>query len=721
MRFNEVIQQLSEDFDPIKRQHLDDLISQYRDATDPIGYDDDARDPDEVIAQIRQEFGDKIANDLEQGPSSHFPRDNHSMGYDSLKHSGSPRVTKSGKVNRQDVSALKGRLQQRAGSHTEPTLPESEDRSRFIRHNIWTVMDSDEEVMQHPVEGDPFFSAKKFIRDLDDQGYEFTHVISPEGKITYLPQHDPRHLSNEGVAEASQRVDSLVTDALKIMRGSGLNDAVQALKTVLGNREYNDRRGHYNFYVRQLMDMYSQQGSLKEFAPGNSGGESGRWYTDDQMTDLVGDGWWNDLDISGEVSKQEMIQEAQAWLDDQGYSVHVLNCKVNDDDMEWFIEGSFQNSNFAKKGVAEGEGDLATALSKLSGSWSGWHKEEDMSSPDVDVYEYDDGEGGYYGRGTIEHNLKTGTVKVEYHDSENEADVVGTFKNMGDAMRALRGGGGNHGGKAPNFDRLGQRKQHGPDDLRKTDRTGRKGTLAGGPTNSLKQAIQWNKGKHGPKGTLPESEEEKKSFKVTYTNPKTEENKVVKIKAHNKDEVLDYCVSKGYNDVSVKEMASEGYRVVPGYDKEKYQERPGLEGPFHTKSGKVVYYDKKEGSYYDPDSDMYISYEDWNAMNEAGFGRATGRASWDSNMPGYQGDYGGAENWGRREREDDEHHEIDRRQEQQAASGTWYITKDGKLVKDKEGQPYQFVGKAAATKAAQTMMAKPFNQGKKFMLTTKGA
>ena len=62
------------------------------------------------------------------------------------------------------------------------------------------------------------------------------------------------------VAEGELRVDSLVTDALKIMKGAELNDAVSALKTVLGNREYNDRRGHYNFYVRQLMDMYSQQG-----------------------------------------------------------------------------------------------------------------------------------------------------------------------------------------------------------------------------------------------------------------------------------------------------------------------------------------------------------------------------------------------------------------------------------------------------------------------------
>jgi hypothetical protein len=63
-----------------------------------------------------------------------------------------------------------------------------------------------------------------------------------------------------GVTEGSQRVDSLVTDALKIMRGSEVNDAVKALKTVLGDREYNSRRGFYNFYVKQMLDMYGQQG-----------------------------------------------------------------------------------------------------------------------------------------------------------------------------------------------------------------------------------------------------------------------------------------------------------------------------------------------------------------------------------------------------------------------------------------------------------------------------
>jgi hypothetical protein len=64
----------------------------------------------------------------------------------------------------------------------------------------------------------------------------------------------------QGVAEGAQQVDSLVTDALKIMQGPKLNDAVQALKTVLGDREYNSRRSFYNFYIKQIIDMYGQQG-----------------------------------------------------------------------------------------------------------------------------------------------------------------------------------------------------------------------------------------------------------------------------------------------------------------------------------------------------------------------------------------------------------------------------------------------------------------------------
>jgi hypothetical protein len=101
---------------------------------------------------------------------------------------------------------------------------------------------------------------------------------------------------------------------------------------------------------RQMNMPVSRKGtdeSLNEFAADDGG--SGRWYTDDQMTDLVGDGWWQDMDVSGanigvpdaEVPKKYMIQQAQRWLKRQGHDVQVLNVRVNDDDCEWYIEGTF--------------------------------------------------------------------------------------------------------------------------------------------------------------------------------------------------------------------------------------------------------------------------------------------------------------------------------------------------------------------------------------------
>jgi hypothetical protein len=39
--------------------------------------------------------------------------------------------------------------------------------------------------------------------------------------------------------------------------------------------------------------------------------------------------------------------------------------------------------------------------------------------------------------------------------------------------------------------------------------------------------------------------------------------------------------------------------------------RKGLEGPFVFPNGQVLYYDPKEGAYYDPTTDFYVSYEDY--------------------------------------------------------------------------------------------------------------
>ena len=63
----------------------------------------------------------------------------------------------------------------------------------------------------------------------------------------------------------------------------------------------------------------------------------------------------------------------------------------------------------------------------------------------------------------------------------------------------------------------------------------------------------------------------------------------------------------GEDDVQVY---VEGYKIMPPMDP-KYVARDGLEGPFSTLSGKVVYYDPKEGKYYDPDTDMYMSYDEF--------------------------------------------------------------------------------------------------------------
>ena len=55
-----------------------------------------------------------------------------------------------------------------------------------------------------------------------------------------------------------------------------------------------------------------------------------------------------------------------------------------------------------------------------------------------------------------------------------------------------------------------------------------------------------------------------------------------------------------------EEEMDEGHYTMPPLNRERYTDVPGLEGPFQTRSGKVVYYDPKEGKYYDRDSDMYI-------------------------------------------------------------------------------------------------------------------
>lgn len=60
-----------------------------------------------------------------------------------------------------------------------------------------------------------------------------------------------------------------------------------------------------------------------------------------------------------------------------------------------------------------------------------------------------------------------------------------------------------------------------------------------------------------------------------------------------------------------------GYRVLGRTQDimKGYQPRPGLEGPFVYANGRILYYDNKEGAYYDPTCDWYVSDEEMSIIN----------------------------------------------------------------------------------------------------------
>ena len=61
-----------------------------------------------------------------------------------------------------------------------------------------------------------------------------------------------------------------------------------------------------------------------------------------------------------------------------------------------------------------------------------------------------------------------------------------------------------------------------------------------------------------------------------------------------------------------------GYKVLDTTDmmRTKYGPRKGLEGPFLFAGGRVLYYDVKEGQYYDPTTDFYVEREEMDMINQ---------------------------------------------------------------------------------------------------------
>ncbi len=105
---------------PEQQERLDSLRDELKSALDPDNeyYDYEGRDEVEIRADIRLEFGDKIADQIEDGEyEMHYPRktgvpgfqdsdklaDKEKWGYNKY------RTTKDGKMHGQDVKAMKNR------------------------------------------------------------------------------------------------------------------------------------------------------------------------------------------------------------------------------------------------------------------------------------------------------------------------------------------------------------------------------------------------------------------------------------------------------------------------------------------------------------------------------------------------------------------------------------------------------------------------------------
>ena len=56
-----------------------------------------------------------------------------------------------------------------------------------------------------------------------------------------------------------------------------------------------------------------------------------------------------------------------------------------------------------------------------------------------------------------------------------------------------------------------------------------------------------------------------------------------------------------------------GYRILnitPEF-RAQFEERAGLEGPFFYDGNKVLYYCPKEGKYLNPQTDVFLSYDEY--------------------------------------------------------------------------------------------------------------
>jgi len=115
MKLNEGKETLEEKLSSGEQKELDKLIDKIYELSDPDYMGSESPESiNKYLDQIKNNFGEKIANDVESGIAKmHFPRHKmnvKSIGLDKLAARDSSRTTKGGKANKQDLKKLKNQI-----------------------------------------------------------------------------------------------------------------------------------------------------------------------------------------------------------------------------------------------------------------------------------------------------------------------------------------------------------------------------------------------------------------------------------------------------------------------------------------------------------------------------------------------------------------------------------------------------------------------------------
>ena len=206
-------------------------------------------------------------------------------------------------------------------------------------------------------------------KELGDKINHF-HLLYP--KFTESVEQGVAESDPSGIMHAAKNYNRSFLITAELAEGGRKTFRVRAQSERVAREKFDQ---HYN----QARVISVKEEGLKEFAlPGSGDSDSGRWYTDDELADIIGDDWFEDFDVSndgfdidahGEKAKQNLASYANSWFDDKGYNVNVMGVDHNDvdHDLKWYIVGSFQNDNFADKDVEESNSAvIANTADRLS-------------------------------------------------------------------------------------------------------------------------------------------------------------------------------------------------------------------------------------------------------------------------------------------------------------------------------------------------------------------